>query len=78
MLEETMVKMLRVGFARFDPEKGRFTSFLFFIARCCVIDAIRRRTRGEARDISLNGTLEDCSSHLVNCSPTTPSPRGCG
>lgn len=65
VLQETMVKMLRVGFARFDPEKGRFTSFLFHIARCCVIDAIRRRNRSEARHISFNGTSEDCSADIA-------------
>ncbi len=65
VLQETMVKMLRVGFARFDPEKGRFTRFLFHIARCCVVDAIRRRTRGEARHVSLNAVFVDCSSHVA-------------
>jgi RNA polymerase sigma factor (sigma-70 family) len=54
VLQETMVKMLRVGFFRFNPGKGRFTGFLFNIARCCVIDAIRRRARSERRHVSLD------------------------
>lgn len=53
VLQETMVRMLRVGFTRFDPDKGRFTGFLFNIARCCVIDAIRRRNRSESRHLPL-------------------------
>jgi len=54
VLQETMVRMLRVGFARFDPDKGKFTGFLFHIVRCCVIDAIRRRSRAESRHVSLD------------------------
>ncbi len=69
VLQETMVKMLRVGFARFDPGKGRFTNFLFNITRCCVIDALRRRSRGEARHISLNGTSVDCLSEIGELLP---------
>ena len=42
VLQETMVKMLLVGFTRFDPSKGRFTAFLFNIVGCCVADALRR------------------------------------
>ncbi len=59
VLQETMVKMLRVGFARFNPEKGRFTRFLFHIARCCVIDATRLRNR----------VFVDCSSHVLELLP---------
>ena len=58
VLQETMIKMLRVGFARFDPTKGRFTGFLFHVARCCVVDAVRRRGRREGRHVSINGTGE--------------------
>ncbi len=54
VLQETMIKMLRVGFARFDPAKGRFTGFLFHVARCCVVDALRRRGRRESRHISID------------------------
>jgi RNA polymerase sigma-70 factor (ECF subfamily) len=60
VLQETMVKMLRGGFARFDPAKGRFTGFLFHVAKGCVIDALRRRSRRESRQIS----LESLSSEL--------------
>ncbi len=68
--------MLRVGFARFDPEKGRFTGFLFNIARCCVIDAIRRQSRREARHISLSATCVDYSSpvsELLSDNSDSPS-----
>ncbi len=58
VLQETMIKMLRVGFARFDPAKGRFTGFLFHIARCCVVDALRRRARRDRRHISIDVTLD--------------------
>lgn len=54
VLQETMVKMLRIGFSRFDPAKGRFTGFLFNLAKSCVIDAIRRRNRSESRHLSLD------------------------
>lgn len=58
VLQETMIKMLRVGFSRFDQTKGRFTGFLFHIARCCVVDALRRRGRREGRHISIDGMGE--------------------
>ena len=62
VLQETMVKMFRIGFARFDPGKGRFTGFLFHIANCCVIDAVRRRSRGEPRHVPLEAASPDRSS----------------
>lgn len=58
VLQETMVRMLRVGFTRFDPDKGKFTGFLFNIARCCVIDAIRRRNRRESRHLPLDAAAD--------------------
>lgn len=54
VLQETMIKMLRVGFTRFDPAKGRFTGFLFHFARCCVVDALRRRARQEGRHVPID------------------------
>lgn len=54
VLQETMVKMLRGAFSRFDPAKGRFTGFLFNVAKGCVVDAIRRRSRTESRNVSLD------------------------
>lgn len=50
VLQETMVKMFRFGFARYDKEKGRFTPFLFGIARDCTIDALRRNIRKVRRE----------------------------
>ena len=64
VLQETMVKMLRNGFSKFDPEKGRFTAFLFNIAKCCVIDAIRRRARRESRHVPIDVPPTDCSLPL--------------
>src|SRR6266404_5483385 len=44
VLQETMVRMCRHGFARYDPTR-RFTPFLFGIVKDCAFDALRRRTR---------------------------------
>lgn len=54
VLQETMVKMLRSGFTRFNPSKGRFTGFLFNVAKGCVVDAIRRRSRQQSRQVPLD------------------------
>jgi RNA polymerase sigma factor (sigma-70 family) len=59
VLQETMVKMLRVGFCRFDPAKGGFTGFLFNVAKCCAIDAFRRRARAESRHVSIDAPRHD-------------------
>ena len=69
VLQETMVKMLRVGFSRFDPAKGRFTGFLFNIARCCAIDAIRRRARAQSHELSLEGPLSERGLSAANQLP---------
>jgi RNA polymerase sigma factor (sigma-70 family) len=65
VLQETMVRMLRVGFSRFDPAKGRFSGFLFNIARCSVIDAIRRRAREQSRHVSIDAPRTDGSSSVA-------------
>lgn len=72
VLQETMIKMLRGGFARFDPEKGRFTGFLFNVARCCVIDALRRRNRREARHLPL-GMPGERAFQLAEHGPDNPA-----
>ena len=59
VLQETMVKMLRVGFVRFDPAKGRFTAFLFNIVGCCVIDSLRRRDRWQTHHLPADTPLRD-------------------
>ena len=51
-------------FLRFNPDKGRFTGFLFNIAKCSVIDAIRRRARAQLRHVSLDAVQPDHSSPL--------------
>jgi RNA polymerase sigma factor (sigma-70 family) len=50
VLQETMVKMFRFGFARYDRDRGRFTPFLFGIAKDCSIDALRRNIRKLQRE----------------------------
>ena len=70
VLQETMIRMLQAGFMRFDPAKGRFTSFLFRIADGCVVDALRRRARREARYRSLDAS----SSREKSFAETTPNP----
>lgn len=78
VLQETMIKMLRTGFSRFDPAKGRFTGFLFNIARCYVVDAIRRRARREARHTPLhifsNLHAQQLDTPLLDA---TADPAGC-
>ncbi|HEX3816914.1 MAG TPA: sigma-70 family RNA polymerase sigma factor [Chthoniobacterales bacterium] len=59
VLQETMVKMLRGGFVRFDPAKGGFTGFLFNVAKGCVVDAIRRRSRRESRLVPIDWEIRN-------------------
>ena len=59
VLQETMVKMLQRGFAEFDRSKGRFTSWLFRFANHCIIDALRRRSREQKRQESLDAPEAD-------------------
>jgi RNA polymerase sigma factor (sigma-70 family) len=61
-LQETMTKMFRHGFARYDPGQGRFTPFLFGIARDCAIDALRRRIKRSAREVAMEGHSAEASS----------------
>jgi RNA polymerase sigma factor (sigma-70 family) len=49
VLQETMVRMCRHGFARYDPTR-RFTPFLFGIAKDCAVDALRRRARRNSHE----------------------------
>jgi RNA polymerase sigma factor (sigma-70 family) len=70
VLQETMVKMLRIGFSRFDPGKGRFTGFLFHIAGCCVTDALRRRVRWQGR----HAPAESAPPHGVQLPDSAENP----
>jgi len=73
VLQETMIKMFRFGFARYDKEKGRFTPFLFGIARDCTIDALRRNIRKLSREkISGDGLSRD--GHLEPIVDPNPRP----
>ncbi len=65
VLQETMVKMLRGGFSRFDPATGRFTGFFFSVAKGCVIDALRRRARHQSRQISLETLLPNAEHKIA-------------
>ena len=65
VLQETMTKMFRHGFVRYDPARGRFTPFLFGIAKDCAIDALRRRARRNAHEVSLKTDAFQTSSFGV-------------
>jgi RNA polymerase sigma factor (sigma-70 family) len=62
VFQEFLIRMCRVGFSRFDPEKGRFSSFLFRVADGLVKDAIRRRSLAESRHVQLEQTTSESSS----------------
>lgn len=53
VLQETMVRMCRHGFARYDPTR-RFTPFLFGIAKDCALDALRRSARRSSHEVPIN------------------------
>lgn len=56
VLQETMVKMFRFGFARYDRNRGRFTPFLFGIAKDCTIDALRRNIRRLTKETAIKAS----------------------
>jgi RNA polymerase sigma factor (sigma-70 family) len=62
VLQETMTKMFRHGFVRYDPARGRFTPFLFGIAKDCAIDALRRRGRRNSQEVLLKTDSSQTSS----------------
>jgi RNA polymerase sigma factor (sigma-70 family) len=64
VFQEFSVRMYRVGFSRFDPKKGRFSSFLFKVADGFVKDAIRRRSRAESRHIQVDQPISEGSPTL--------------
>jgi RNA polymerase sigma factor (sigma-70 family) len=61
VFQEFSIRMYKVGFSRFDPKKGRFSSFLFTIADGFVKDAIRRRARSESRHVEVESPLTGSS-----------------
>lgn len=69
VLQETMVRMCRHGFARYDPTR-RFTPFLFGIAKDCTLDALRRRARRSSRELP----MEDSKAMSPN-QPRDPADR---
>ena len=62
VLQETMVRMCRHGFARYDPTR-RFTPFLFGIAKDCALDALRRCARRNSREVVIDASeTTSCNS----------------
>jgi RNA polymerase sigma factor (sigma-70 family) len=61
VLQETMIKMCRHGFARYDSNR-RFTPFLFRIANDCAIDALRRKARRESHEVAIDSAQLPTSS----------------
>ncbi len=55
VLQETVVRMCRHGFARYDPTR-RFTPFLFGIVKDCAFDALRRRTRRSSHEVPIDAS----------------------
>src|SRR5260370_11845154 len=60
VLQETMVRMCRHGFARYDATR-RFTAFLFGIAKDCAVDALRRRARRNCHEVPID------ASEVISC-----------
>jgi RNA polymerase sigma factor (sigma-70 family) len=73
VLQETMVRMCRHGFARYDPSR-RFTPFLFGIAKDCALDALRRRARRNSRELPIDASEATSSNQLKNPADTAMSP----
>lgn len=73
VLQETMVRMCRHGFARYDPSR-RFTPFLFGIAKDSALDALRRRTRRNSHELSIDASEAKSSNQLKNPAHTEMSP----
>ena len=65
VLQETMVRMCRHGFVRYDPTR-RFTPFLFGIAKDCAFDALRRRTRRNSHEVTIDASETTSSNQLKN------------
>ena len=73
VLQETMVRMCRHGFARYDPTR-RFTPFLFGIAKDCAIDAVRRRARRGSQEVSIDTSGATSSNQPQDSADKAMSP----
>jgi RNA polymerase sigma factor (sigma-70 family) len=73
VLQETMVRMCRRGFARYDPTR-RFTPFLFGIAKDCTLDALRRRARRSSREVPIDDSKTISSNQQKGATDKTMSP----
>ena len=73
VLQETMVRMCRHGFARYDPTR-RFTPFLFGIAKDCALDALRRKARRNSREVPIDTSEATSFNQLKNPADKAMSP----
>src|SRR5438477_3135602 len=73
VLQETMVRMCRHGFTRYDPTR-RFTPFLFGIAKDCAFDALRRRARRNSHEVTIDSSEATPSNRLKDLADKTMSP----
>lgn len=73
VLQETMVRMCRHGFARYDANR-RFTPFLFGIAKDCALDALRRRFRRSSRELPIDASEATSSKQLKTPADMAMSP----
>ena len=73
VLQETMVRMCRHGFARYEPSR-RFTPFLFGIAKDCALDALRRRTRRNSHEVPIDIPETPSSNQFKNAADTAMGP----
>src|SRR5262249_27334701 len=73
VLQETMVRMCRHGFARYDPTR-RFTPFLFGIAKDCAFDALRRRARRNSHEVPIDASETTSPNQLKNPLATEMGP----
>jgi RNA polymerase sigma factor (sigma-70 family) len=73
VLQETMVRMCRHGFARYDSIR-RFTPFLFGIAKDCALDALRRRARRNSHEVTIDSSEATPSNKLKDPADKKMSP----
>jgi RNA polymerase sigma factor (sigma-70 family) len=73
VLQETMVRMCRHGFTRYDPTR-RFTPFLFGIAKDCALDALRRRARRRSHEMPIDASETTLCAQMKDPADTAISP----
>jgi RNA polymerase sigma factor (sigma-70 family) len=73
VLQETMVRMCRHGFVRYDPTR-RFTPFLFGITKDCTFDALRRRARRSSHELPIDDSERNFFNEKKDSADKTMSP----